>query len=539
MDICQSHRRLARRLLVGLVALFAGAAPTIASGAGTDKVVPTDRGPVRGIATPTENIFLGIPYAAPPVGDLRWKPPQSRARWTTPRDATRLANHCAQSSSPFEAGGIATNTEDCLYLNVFTPGHIDRGVPHRHAVMVWIHGGGLSTGQSDTYIPTRLVEQGDVIVVTINYRLGILGFLGHPALTAESPDHVSSNYGLMDQQFALTWVQRNIAAFGGDPGNVTIFGESAGGLSVHANLASPTAAGLFHKAIIQSGAYSLTQPSLGTVEASGVAFAAAVGCGSQTAACLRALSVSTILAAQAALVTTAGFVPAVDGKVLTQSVGAALLTGQFNRVPVIEGSNHDEFRSFVATSALLAGALLTAADYVPAIASTLGVDPGTAAFLAGFYPLAAYPPPILAPSLGLSAIGTDAIFACNARLVANTLARYVPVYQYEFNDPHAPVPLAAPPLPFPLRAYHSSELSSLFDFTLVGFPPLNPDQEQLSDAMVRYWTRFARSGDPNAADVPPWPAHGASDLFQSLEPPTPSLQGGFSADHKCALYGTP
>ena len=207
--------------------------------------------------------------------------------------------------------------------------------------MVWIHGGALVTGESNDYDPAGLVRRG-VIVVTINYRLGALGFLAHPALAAR-PGGPSGNYGLMDQQAALRWVQRNIGAFGGDPRNVTIFGESAGGLSVLSQLASPGARGLFSRAIVESGAYNLTQAPLATAEAAGEAFAAKAGCASQTAACLRSLPVSTILDNE----DFSGYTPDIDGRVLTQSLKTAFASGQFNRVPVINGTNHDEWRLFV------------------------------------------------------------------------------------------------------------------------------------------------------------------------------------------------
>jgi para-nitrobenzyl esterase len=251
--------------------------------------VITERGPIRGILTPALRKFLGIPYAAPPVGKLRWRPPKDHTRWSAPLDATRFGNHCPQDASVF---GTASVSEDCLFLNVFTPNGAasEANNSHSYPVMVWIHGGALTVGESDDYVPTKLVQRGDVIVVTINYRLGALGFLAHPALNAESPDHISGNYGIMDQQFALKWVQRNIATFGGDPHNVTIFGESAGGLSVLSHLASPTAAGLFHRGIVESGAYELTLPTLADEESHGEAFAASVGCNDQSARCLRSKS---------------------------------------------------------------------------------------------------------------------------------------------------------------------------------------------------------------------------------------------------------
>src|SRR5437868_1868363 len=324
----------------------------------------TEEGPVRGAETAITRVFRGIPYAAAPVGDRRWQPPQRAERRRGVLDATKFAAHCPQPAGAF---GQGSTTEDCLFLNVWAPARHgddrDRGHGRDHdrdgdrdddrddlglrPVMVWIHGGALITGESDDYDATLLVEQGNVIVVTINYRLGELGFLAHPALTAESPDRASGNYGLMDQQEALRWVQRNISRFRGDPGRVTIFGESAGGLSVHSHLASPGSAGLFHGAIVESGAYALSQPSLAQAEAAGARFAQLLGCADQSAACLRAAPVSAILAAFAAT-GTASVIPDVDGKVLTQTIGNAFATGQLNRVPVIEGPNHDEWRLFVA-----------------------------------------------------------------------------------------------------------------------------------------------------------------------------------------------
>jgi para-nitrobenzyl esterase len=500
-------------------------APSVTSAAPTSPVVATDNGPVQGVATWQMQAFLGIPYAAAPIGDLRWRPPQPYPRWHGVRDASEFGPHCPQLASPY---GIASANEDCLFLNIFAPQKTNRGRPHLLPVMFWIHGGGLVVGESDGYDPAKLVAEG-VIVVSINYRLGELGFLAHPALAAESRTGASGNYGLMDQQAALRWVQRNIRAFGGDADNVTIFGESAGGLSVHSQLASPLAAGLFHKAIVESGAYSLSQPSQTTAEAAGTAFAAGAGCASQTAACLRSLSVQAILAAQ----TAATMVPNLDNFVLPQTVLSAFTTGQFNRVPVIEGSNHDEWRLFVAQTEAATGTPLTAAGYIPAIQATLGVPAATATFIASVYPLTAYP----SPSVALGAIGTDVAFSCNARVSARRLSQFVSTYQYEFNDPAAPM-LFFPPVSFPTGAYHASELQYVFDIaeTPVPNPGLTPVQQNLSDAMVGYWTQFARSGDPNSVDVPSWPLYGASDQFQSLQPSLPTTKSGFALDHKCAFW---
>ncbi len=514
-----------RTVAAAAVALAASAAP----GAPRRPVVATADGPVRGALSDAIDRYLGIPYAAAPVGNLRWRPPQPHERWTGVRDASAYGNHCPQVSSPF---GLASTSEDCLFLNVFTPARgADREGEDEDEllpVMVWIHGGALLLGESDDYDPVRLVEQG-VVVVTLNYRLGVLGFLAHPALTAESPDHASGNYGLMDQQAALRWVQRNIARFGGDPRRVTIFGESAGGLSVHSHLASPLSAGLFHHAIVESGAYALTQPSLAAAEAQGTAVARAAGCSAQTASCLRAAPVATLLAA----LTVPTVVPDVDGKVLTQTIQAAFTSGSFNRVPVIEGSNHDEWRLFVALNIDLVTGPLTPAQYTGAIAATLGVPLGTAALLGSFYPLAGYP----SPDLALSALGTDAIFACNSRKAARLLSQFVPTHAYEFNDEDAPQ-LFLPPVSFPYGSAHASEIQYLFNLrSQVPHPDLTSAQQQLSRAMVAYWANFARTGDPNWLGTPFWPAYDRTgDRMQSLAPPTPAVESGFAADHKCAVW---
>ena len=235
----------------------------------------TAGGAVRGKTVAATDEFLGIPYAAPPVGALRWQPPRPAAPWHGVRQAVSYAQHCPQPSSPFGAAGAS---EDCLYLNVFAPaGARASNLP----VMVWVHGGSLRTGESDDYNPAGLVRDG-VVVVTINYRLGALGFLADAAL-ASRPGGPSGNYGLMDQQAALRWVQRNIRGFGGNPGDVTLFGESAGGLSTLSQLVSPGARGLFQRAIVESGTYQLTQQPLAAAEAAGQAFAAKAGCAANVA----------------------------------------------------------------------------------------------------------------------------------------------------------------------------------------------------------------------------------------------------------------
>jgi para-nitrobenzyl esterase len=493
-----------------------GASPS--PGHGTGLVVATADGSVRGKAVASADEFLGLPYAAPPVGALRWQPPRPPAPWHGVREATSYAPHCPQPSSSF---GLASTSEDCLYLNVFTPaGAHARDLP----VMVWVHGGSLRTGESDDYDPAGLVRQG-VVVVTITYRIGALGFLADTAL-ASRPGGASGDYGLMDQQAALRWVQRNIRGFGGNPGNVTLFGESAGGLSTLAQLASPGARGLFQRAIVESGTYDLTQQPLAVAEAAGQAFAAKAGCASNTAACLRSLPVSTILANQDPV----GYTPDVDGAMLTQSIKTALAGGQFNHVPVIIGTNHDEYRLFVAVIQLL-GAPVTAANYQAMIASTLSVPAAAASAIAAQYPLSRYP----SPPVALGAVATDAIFACHALTAEESVSRYVPTYAYEFNDENAPE-LFLPPVGFPYGAAHASELQYVFDLTTVPHPAsLSAAQQQLAAAMKQDWATMAKAGSPAAG----WPRFSrTSQQTLSLVPPRPQVETDFAAEHHCAFWAS-
>ncbi len=483
-------------------------------------VVSTADGAVRGLANGAVNEFLGIPYAAPPVGVLRWRPPQPAASWTGIRGATQFAPHCPQLAGPF---GQASTSENCLFLNVFTP-RPQRAGSH-FPVMVWIHGGALVSGESNDYDPTQLVADG-VTVVTINYRLGALGFLAHPALAGANGQ--SGDYGLMDQQAALRWVQRNIAGFGGNPHNVTIFGESAGGLSVLSQVASPQARGLFERAIAESGSYNLTQASLSSAEAAGQTFAANAGCASQAAACLRKLPVSTILANQDA----AGYTPNINSQVLPETLKSAFASGDFNRVPIINGTNRDEWRLFVALSEL-AGNPVTASNYQSMISSTLGIPAAAAAIIAAKYPLSAFP----SPSIALGAVGTDAIFACPALAIDQSVSHFVPTFGYEFNDENAPE-LFLPPVSFPYGAAHASEIQYLMDLPTAAFPgTLSAQQQQLASIMKGYWTNFAKRGIPAASGTPFWPLFSnLTQKMQSLAPPTPQTETDFASTHNCAFW---
>jgi para-nitrobenzyl esterase len=524
-------------LLLGVA--FALAAPVDPSLASSTLVAAPD-GRFQGKLDTTSTVrqFLGIRYAQPATSSLRWKPPQPVTPSVATQDATKFGNHCPQPPTPF---GNTTLTEDCLFLNVYTPnrggddGNGDNGRP----VMVWIHGGALLVGESNEYDASKLVQRG-VIVVTINYRLGALGFLAHPALTAESPDHISGNYGFQDQQAALKWVRRNIKAFGGNPEKVTVFGESAGGLSTFVNLVSPTARGLFDRAIVESGAYLLTPPTLAQAEAAGTNFANAVQCNQSNPAdvltCLRALTVPTILG-------VASFSPApnIDGKVLTQSIASALGNGQFNRVPLMNGTNHDEWNLFVALDFDLLGHPVTAATYPAAIAATIAVPPTSpaVALVQAQYPGGSFP----SFDQAVGALGTDAIFACPARFADELASGFVRTFAYEFNDGNAPQNFL-PPVSFPYGASHASEIQYIFPTANpsglglnLAQTPLNANQRQLSDRMLGYWTEFARSGDPNGNGSPPWQEfQRGRQVMQSFIPPTPTTETNFAVAHQCAFW---
>jgi len=488
-----------------------------------EPVVTTAEGRLRGQAAGTMDEFLGVPYAAPPVGQLRWRAPQPAAHWNGVRAVTQFGPHCPQYGSKF---GLGSMSENCLFLNVYAPAGsslASRALP----VLVWIHGGDLTAGESDDYNPAGLVHDG-TIVVTVNYRLGALGFLAHPALAAR-PGGPAGDYGLMDQQAALRWVQRNIGGFGGDPRNVTIAGESAGGLSVLAQLVSPGARGLFAKAIVESGAYSLLLPGLSVAESSGQAFAAKAGCADQTAACLRGLPVTTILNNQGAVGLN------VDGAVLPQSIGTALASGDFRHVPVINGTNHDEWRLFIAIFRSLTGPV-TAANYQSMIASTAGVSPAQAAVVATHYPLSNF----ASPDDALGAVGTDAIFACPALAVDQELSRFAPTFAYEFNDEHAPERFLPPVSGFSYGAAHASEIQYLFRLNVTPFPGFfTSGQQQLAASMQRDWTTFARLGVTSSAGEPAWPQFlGGTQRMMSLTPPMPGVETGFAAEHQCAFWAT-
>jgi len=401
----------------------------------------TDSGLVRGKLSDDGDveIYQGIPYAAPPVANLRWAPPQPPAHWSGTRDALEPGSPCPQT------GRLASVNEDCLYLNVWAPHKSSRD---KLPVIVWIHGGGQLITTGSEYDGSWLVTRGTpVIAVTINYRLNIFAFFAHAWLTAEDAAMGSGNYATLDQQFALKWVKRNIANFGGDPDNVTIAGESGGGQAVCILLVSPPAAGLFQRAITQSGpCQDQYYPTLTASEEAGAKIASELGC--SDVACLRKLPVAAILARQTG--TAPAGQPATGGGAFPLPIRHAIAFGQFDKVPVMEGSTKDEALFFVAPAHDGVGEKVTEAEY-PQIITTLFGEARSQAILEQ-YPTSNYP----TPSYALVAVETDSaengeattnrLGACNTELANQLLAPWVPVYAFEFADENAPWPIPLFPL---------------------------------------------------------------------------------------------
>jgi para-nitrobenzyl esterase len=451
MSILMIMIRPSLQLAVAASAVFSG---LIGAHRAAPPRVTIDTGTLEGLDTAKVKVFRGIPYAAPPVGALRWRPPQSTKPWKGIRPANKLGHNCEQHQpysdiDPFAAGV----SEDCLYLNVWTRSLDPRATPR--PVMVWIHGGGFwaGFGGEERHNGARLAQKG-AVVVTLNYRLGAFGFLAHPALAAESPHHSAGNYGLLDQIAALQWVQRNIARFGGDPSRVTIFGESAGGMSIGALIASPLARGLFQRAILESG----TGISLGVDPGDSARKVAKQlaeslhvrGSGAEAARQLRALKADTILAASVRLAHQGqpAFWPVVDGWVLPQSVDSALFRGAANLVPVIAGTNRDEGDEWMG-----------------------------------------------APTRSF------------ARLIS---ARGAPAYVYMFSRVGEDSANRA------RGAYHSAEITFVFGRPHPLQPSAGsaPYDSTVAEAMSDYWYSFATTGDPNsgpsAGKWPRWPRYNAA-----------------------------
>jgi para-nitrobenzyl esterase len=521
-------------LALGVTLLAPGTAATAAAqqhGQLAPLVVRTRDGRVRGLYNDAAREFLGVPYAAPPVGALRWRPPQPARPWTGIRNARAPGNVCAQTGSLATGVPSTSDFENCLFLNVYTPKRETgrRPLP----VMVWIPGGGFTGGAGSIYDGKVIAAKGNVVVVTINYRLNAFGFLALPSLDKESADHSSGDYGLMDQQAALRWVRANARAFGGDPHNVTIFGESAGGASVCANMASPTARGLFEHAIAESGCIFLSQTKE-QAEASGAKFAAALGCTNPAtaAACLRAKPVAEILKAAGAF----SWGPVTGSRTLPLSPLAAFQRGRYIHVPLLQGTNHDEGRFFVGFEFDIAqGHPMTREQYPKVVAAQFGAS--DAKKILAEYPLTGYK----SPDLAYAAVLTDSEFSCPA-LLADSLTARSGVYAYEFSDPHPPNDFPIH-FSFPLGSAHSTELQYVFQRIpfLDTIPPFTKAQLALSNLMIRYWTRFAATGSPNGGPgwVPYWPRWpGPAGPIQELVPSStaPESFGTFFAFHKCGFW---
>jgi para-nitrobenzyl esterase len=460
--------------------------------------IATEGGKVRGtgeIGWP--RAFLGIPFAAPPVGDLRWRAPQPAARWDGVLSADVFGPGCAQ-----DAGLMAeapSYGEDCLTLNVWSPGRSGSA-----PVLVFIHGGGFLMGASasSVTIGDRLAADRGLVVVTLNYRLGPLGFLAHPALTAADPAH-PTNFGLLDQRAALEWVHRNIAAFGGDPGDVTLAGQSAGGMGVCAQLAAAGGDGLFHRAILQSGPCMEGLPDLAGAEAQGAALAGALGCDgtADVLACLRGkdeVEVRQALPLRKGLFFGEGafWQPAVDGVFLPGQPALRVRAGDSHRVPLLIGSNGDEgsLLRFLAYPGDIDEATFTAF-----VGTAFG---GQAGAILARYPVASYP----SVQKTLDALLGDFVFVCpTRRTMRDVAATGQPVRAYRFL--HAPGFL---PLPG-FGAYHTAELPFVFAAAPAG-AWFDADQEDLAGHMSAYWAAFVRTGEPGDGDgTHPWPAYDAAD----------------------------
>jgi para-nitrobenzyl esterase len=429
-----------RTLLTAIAATCAALALTAACTTGSteptgppadESIVETTGGLVQGTVTDGHRRFQAVPYAAPPVGELRWQAPQPAQPWSGIRDGTQAGTFCPQSWETGPDGRpVVQGSEDCLFLNVDTPAPADRPLP----VMVFVHGGGFTGGQGAPYDPARVTDHGGVIVVTLNYRLGALGFLAHPALQ----DPTAGNFGLADQQAALRWVQQNIAAFGGDPGNVTLWGESAGAFSVCSQLASPGARGLFHKAIVQSGPCSNDVLTRETAEQRGVTTAARLGCpdDGQAAACLRARPFAELVGLgeeeldQAHRnITSLPWFPVGGTEVLPLQPIEALRTGQVNDVPLIHGTTRDEMRFWVGLAYDAAGRPVTAEQYPQIVEELYGAAAGA---VAAEYPAAGYP----TPSIALATLLTDEgrmVGTCSQLDLFDAVRS--PVYGFEFAEP--------------------------------------------------------------------------------------------------------
>ena len=445
--------------------------------------VITTTGPVTGTGDGAVFAWKGIPYAAPPIGDLRWRPPQPAACWTEERMTTSFGPQCPQRDDD----GNPVGDEDCLTVNVWAPTAASDA-----PVLFFIHGGGNTGGTASDplYDGAALATATGAVVVTVEYRLGALGFYASPDLDAEQPEHISGNYGFLDQIAALTWVRDNIAGFGGAPGRVLVFGESAGGQDTLVHVSSPRSSGLFAAALVESGgSYRLT---LAQAEQSMVELSDAVGCAPATAACMRAVPAATLAAvpsSEGPLSQGMRYGPNIDGVVIPMAVPDAIAAGAHNAVPFAIGTNADETSRMVRD-------VQDVMAYENEVHSLYG--PAANALLA-LYPASDYD----TPKKALIRLTTDVTWTCPARRLARSVNDHQtpPVFRYYFTWV-GPGPGGAM-----VGATHGLEIPFVFGtFSALGYTPSAQDRA-LSAAMQGYWFRFIATGDPNGAGALPWPTY--------------------------------
>lgn len=504
-------------VVVAVTALLLTTVPShlpAAASPGGNGFVRTQDGAVRGFVTETHREFAGIPYAAPPVGDLRWRAPQPVEPWTGIREATASGPRCVQRGNPDES-------EDCLHLNVWTPRDANpgSGLP----VAVYIHGGAYRSGSGSSYEPVSMVNRGDMVVVTINYRLGAMGFLTTPELDSSSGE-LSGNYGLLDQIQALEWVQDNIAGFGGDPDRVMVAGQSAGGESVCTLLASPQAAGLFTTAVVQSG-LSCGQGDRAITQDNHADFVAALGCEhpstNEVVDCLYEASPDEVLDAQG----QAGSVwyPTDDHPAMPIQAEEAFESGNFNQVPVMIGATSEEGAFFVGRKFDRQGGI-TAEGFADAVATTFGDE--LAEDILPLYPLE---DDWLSPGLAESQMKTDVAFSCPMMEHAANINQVVPAYLYEFRDETASGHdyLGAP--------RHGAEVRYLWE----SVSDLDESQQPLANAMIDYWSEFARSGSPTPDGLPA-PARYSAATADALAftASGPEIVDDMNSVHQCDFWNS-
>lgn len=494
--------------------------------------VSTSLGSVEGMRRDGVDVFFGIPFALPPTGERRLAPPVQAAAWTEPLRATIPPSACPQLASPDPAGRASSN-EDCLYLNVWSPVPSTGAAARQRPVMVWIHGGGFveGYGAATQYDATHLAAAADAMVVTVNYRVGALGFLAAQALDEADARHVSGNYGLLDLQMALHWVAREIRGFGGDPGNITVMGESAGANAVLGLLASPASEGLFQRAIVQSSTDGAHTMPLARAERETYAHALEeIGCasGAQVLACLRAARVDSFLRM------TVKPTMVQDGLVLPLDPFEAFARGQFIKVPVLIGSNAKENYLFTARveSDVLKRAVVP--DDLPAMLKASFGERADA--VAVQYRPQAY----VTPSALIGSALTDRRFACMANLARHALASHVAVYGYQLDiaDPVQQQPLVSGS-DLPNLSYHTTDLGYVFNNDNDGHA-LSGRHAALSGMMVGYWSAFATSGDPNGSGAGPsrlpWHRFTGDDPAILSISDTPSVKRDFEDEHKCSFW---